>query len=1360
MSKNTNSLYQDWLSRCLSIDRPKLYRRLRELKMPAHSIDALDTRLAHAITSSQARYAERLNARPQIRYAEDLPVNARRAEIAQAIATHQVVIVCGETGSGKTTQLPKICLELGRGVAGLIGHTQPRRIAARATAARIAQELKSELGAAVGYKIRFTDKLSSDSYIKLMTDGILLAETQNDAYLNAYDTIIIDEAHERSLNIDFLLGYLKQLLPKRPDLKIIVTSATLDAQRFAHHFARENQNVPVIEVSGRLYPIEICYRPIDDEAKVANNSAQKPSGKSREDLYAAIADTVTEAHNLGSGDTLVFLPGEREIREAAEALCKTSHLMHKNGMEIMPLFARQSAQEQARIWSPSNGRRVVLTTNVAETSLTVPGIRYVIDSGLARINRYSYRNKVELLQIEKIAQSAAKQRAGRCGRVADGVCFRLYSEDDFNARLAHTEPEILRSSLAGVILRMKSLRLGSVEDFPFLEAPSPRMISDGYQLLQELGAVDDDKNLTALGHTLAKLPLDPKIGRMLLAARERDCLREVLVIASALSVQDPRERPADATGSADQAHAKFKGGEADMQSEFLWYVHCYRAFDEIWQHKSSSKQKAWCKQNFLSYLRMREWRDIHAQLHSLCSEHGWRENNQIANYEQIHKALLAGLLGHIGCKLEEASGPNVGAYQGARGIKFWLAGNAKKAGKWVVASELVDTTRLYARCIAKIEPEWIEEVGAHLLKTHVFDPYWSKQHGRVRAWVRGVMHGITLFARRACNYDLDLQLARELFIREALVAGEIDENSVRQMPFLHHNQKLMAEIERLEHKSRRPDVLVDEALIEAFYDEHIPAEVSDLRSFEAWRKQVELNQPRLLFLEREQLMRHEAAGITTDAFPAYMLVHGQRLKLSYNHAPNAVDDGVTLTVPLALLNQISAARCEWLVPGMLEEKVHLLCKTVPQKIRHRLQPIMDYVRSFIEQAADHDQPLLFTLQKHIETTVSLKLPVESLKAENLPTHCFMNFRVLDEHGRMLGQSRSLAELRARYREQVRALFDDASLKSAMLAAGISTANAEKRANDVEVPVSKSNSPISNAASAENIQNANDLSANYSELTTWSFGRLPELLEIKVAGRDVIGFPALVDMNTHVDLRPFDTEEEAALTHRQGLIRLFALNLKEQVKAIEKGLPGMRELALQAVTFTSEAELKAQILYASLDRACLQLPLPNDEPSFIERCNAARQRMTLIAQEIVRLASNILTEYSSSQKKLASIKAHTAAYEDMAQQLQQLMPKNFIAVQPYERLQHFARYLKGIQIRIDKLRTNPSRDVTLMNELSPLLRNYEREYVQQARAGIRDSKLEEFRWLLEELRVSLFAQELKTPMPVSVKRLQKIWQGHG
>ena len=1266
----------------------------------------------------EASIARRLAMRPAIEYDESLPVNERRGEIARAIAEHQVVIVCGETGSGKTTQLPKICLELGRGCAGLIGHTQPRRIAARATAARIAQELKSEPGRHVGYKIRFSDRVTPETYIKLMTDGILLAETQGDPLLRGYDTIILDEAHERSLNIDFLLGFLKQLLPQRPDLKVIVTSATLDAEKFSRHFG----NAPVIEVSGRLYPIEMRWRPVLDES----------ADKDRQ-IHDAIVDAVDEAQRAGPGDVLVFLPGEREIREAAEALRK--HAFTRAGgpasaaIEILPLFARQSAQEQSRVFQPHQGRRVVLATNVAETSLTVPGIRYVVDTGLARLKRYSHRNKIEQLQVEPIAQAAANQRAGRCGRVAAGICFRLYAEDDFAKRPPYTDPEILRSSLAGVILRMKALQLGDVADFPFLQPPLPKMVTDGYQLLGELGAVEEGRELTQLGRELAKLPLDPKIGRMILAARDEQALAEVLVIAAALSVPDPRERPAEKSGGlhgADQAHARWK----DEKSEFLSYLKLWHAADEAWKHESSSKLKLWCRQNFISWLRLREWRDIYGQLHALCTEHGWKENQQPASYEAIHRALLSGLLGNVGLKSEDE-----GHYLGAHGIKFHVHPGStliKKAGRWIMAAELMETSRLFARCVARIEPEWLERVGAHLVKRHVYEPHWEKNSGQVVAWERATLHGLLLYAKRRVQFGRpgaanvsagETRLARELFIRGALVNGEVHEDFLRRAKFLQHNRKLIAEIEALEHKSRRPDVLVDEELIHAFYDSRLPEDAVSLAAFDAWRKNAEARQAKLLFLEREQLMRHEAAGITTDSFPHTMEFHGQHLPLAYHHDPGAADDGVTLSLPLPALNQISASRCDWLVPGLLKEKVLALLKTLPQKYRQRLQPLDAFAQRFCEEPHDHGEAPVRALTRAVEETLAMKIPLDAFRPGELRPHLLMNFRLLDEHGSTLAMSRSLPDLRAEHGGRVASAFADVMLEG----------------------------PTGDAAPD-----------GQAGLTAWTFGNLPELMEVEVSGQAgkirMVGFPALVDEGDSVALRVFDTPDKARVQHRRGLRRLFALGLREQVKSMEKGLPGARELALQFMGMGSEQELREQLVAATLERTCLFDPLPVSAAEFEARKESARAKVILVAQEFVRLLATLLAEYTVLQKKIVSMqKAFPQACADITAQMAELLCKDFIVATPFERLAHFPRYLKAAVMRLDKLRADADRDARLMREWQTLGKLCERERALHSRSGVADPFLEEFRWLLEELRVALFAQELRTPTPVSAKRLQKMWE---
>ena len=1325
----------------------------------------------------------------QIEFPEGLPVSARRDEIMAAMDQHQVIIVCGETGSGKTTQLPKIALALGRGKlnakpgerARMIGHTQPRRIAASSVAKRIAEELKTPLGEVVGFKVRFQDRLSKNASVKLMTDGILLAETQTDPLLQAYDTIIIDEAHERSLNIDFLLGYLRQILPRRPDLKIVVTSATIDADRFAKHFASRNGPAPVIMVSGRTFPVEQRYRPFEESRDYGLNEA--------------MADAVDELWQGGAGgDILIFLPGEREIREAADHLRK--HLAHQpltRNAEVLPLFARLSQAEQDQIFEASNGRRIVLATNVAETSLTVPGIRYVIDAGTARVKRYSLRSKVEQLMVEPISQAAANQRAGRCGRVANGICIRLYDDKDFAGRPRFTDPEILRSSLAGVILRMKSLHLGVVEDFPFIEAPSKRAITDGYQLLAELGAVDDDNELTPIGQELARLPLDPRVGRMILEARGREALDEVLVIASAMSVQDVRDRPMDAQAQADQQHAKFD----DDKSEFTGYLKLWKWIHDARggptahghpvkpgvtnrgqlgvtkgaglpatsgmpapsvmpanagihapasTHKLSNRQyEQLLRQNFINIRRVREWRDTHTQLLTVVAEHKWRINTQPASYEQLHLSMLAGLLGNVGYKLEDEE-----AYLGARGIKFHKHPGAhlsKKPGRWIVVAELVETTRLFGRGIAAIEPQWLEQVGAHLLRKQVLDPHWEKKSAEVVALERATLYGLVVYSGRRTAYSrVDLHGAREIFIREALVGDQWE----TKLPFLAANHKMIAKVEELEHKSRRQDVLVDDELIYAFYDAQIPPEVMSGYSFERWYKHASRENPKLLYLSKEELMRHEAAGITSAAFPKYIRLGGVDCAAAYLHEPGDARDGVTVSVPIYALNQVSEERGEWLVPGMLKDKVLALVKSLHQKPRARLVPLPDYAEGFVQSAEFGQGSLMEALLKAVRDKTQLDVKRNDFKLDMLSPHLFMNYRVVDEHGRQLGMGRNLPALKAELGSLARGAFQAlAALKAKEVVQG---GDAQPDAGKVVQAVKAAPARAPGAAVAAKTQPP-PASAS-TPLTDWTFGELPELMEIQRGGHTLIGFPALIDKGTHVEIDIFDEPDVAAAKHRAGLRRLVALQIKEPLKYLEKNIPDLQKMAMVYMPLGTADELRDQIIEVALDRAYLADPLPSDAASFKARVEEGRTRLNLIAQEVARLASGILTEYAAAARKLKDAKPPKDVADDVNAQLQRLMPKRFIAQAPYAQLQHFSRYLKGITLRLDKLRGDPARDNQRMAELRPLDQRYTRRLAELK--GTHDARLDEFRWLLEELRISLFAQELRTPQPVSLKRLEKVW----
>jgi ATP-dependent helicase HrpA len=1088
--------------------------------------------------------------------------------------------------------------------------------------------------------------------------------------------------------------------------------------------------------------VEIRYRPVEpldtNDGKPAQTSSQK--GKEQRDLMDAVVDAVDEVARIGSGDVLVFLPGEREIRDAAEALRKH----HPPHVEILPLFARLSAQEQERVFKLSNSRRIVLATNVAETSLTVPGIRYVVDAGLARVKRYSYRNKGEQLQIEPIAQSAANQRAGRCGRVAAGVCIRLYEERDYLQRPKFTEPEILRSSLAAVILRMKSLRLADVETFPFIEPPMGRAVADGYQLLQELGAVDDSNQLTPIGKQLAKLPLDPRVGRMILAARDSACLTEVLIIAAALSVQDPRDRPMDAQGAADNAHKKF----ADEKSEFQSYLNIWKWFEDAIEHKKSNRQLMDnCRANFLSQLRLREWRDVHSQLLTIVREQGWRLNEAAATYEQLHCALLVGLLGNVGFKAEDEP-----YYLGARGIKFHIwPGSAlvKKAGKWIMAAELVDTTRLYARCIAQIQPQWLERVGGHLLKKSYGEPRWEKRTAQVSAYERATLYGLVVYSQRRINYGaINPEHAREIFIRDGLVAGEFETHA----PFFAHNQKLIREIENLEHKSRRLDVLVDEELIVAFYDKLIPAEIHNGSGFEKWHKDATAKNPKLLYLNRDDLMRHEAAGVTTELFPKQMTVAGVGMALSYHFEPGAPRDGVTLTVPLYALNQVAADRCDWLVPGMLKEKVHLLLKSLPQKLRRHCVPLPDYAAGFCQRidarSAFGKGNLLDALMADVREQTGIATKTTDFKFETLPAHHFMNFKVVDEHGRQLDMGRNLANLQAEFGGQARESFQKLAENAPVASIESSTAG---------TPRSEQKMPHSVPANAAGKSSQAGSAPQHEHLTAWTFGELPELLEIQQGKQTLIGFPALVDKGTYCNLEVFDDPAEAARVNRGGIRRLLALQLKEQLKYLEKNIPGLQQMGMQFMPLGSQEELRDQIIQAGMDRACLQEPLPTNAAEFDARKDEGKSRLGLLVNEIARLAAQILTEYHSLPKKLQGIKAHAQAAADIHAQLQGLIGKRFIVETDYAQLVHFPRYLKAINVRLEKLRADPARDARLTAEWTQAALQWQRAQKERNNGKNNDPKMAEFRWLLEELRVSLFAQELRTPMPVSPKRLQKVWE---
>ena len=1258
---------------------------------------------------SPATLEVRLANLPRPTYPDELPVVARREDIARAIRENQVVIICGETGSGKTTQLPKICLELQRGVKGLIGHTQPRRIAARTVATRIAQELKSPLGQAVGYKVRFSDKVSPNTYIKLMTDGILLAETQGDPLLKRYDTIIIDEAHERSLNIDFLLGYLKRLLPRRRDLKVIVTSATIDAERFSKHF----DGAPVIEVSGRMFPVEVRYRPLKTKASLTPRPSAPlpvfpgPDGRGEkavqedEDIEAAILDAVDDlARDRTGGDILVFLPGEREIRETAEALRKH----HPAGAEILPLFARLSHEDQDRVFKPHGGQRIVLATNVAETSLTVPGIRYVIDAGLARVNRYSYRNKVELLQIEKISRASANQRSGRCGRVAAGVCIRLYDEEDFAARDEFTDPEILRTSLAAVILRMKSLKIGDVEDFPFLEPPPPRMIADGYQLLAELGAVDDDNQLTKIGWQLAKFPIDPRISRMILAAKQENCLAEVLIIASALSVQDPRDRPFDRAEAADRAHQPFQ----DERSDFLAYLKIWQFFDEAIKHKKSNRKlMEQCQAHFLSQRRMREWRDIHGQLAAVTGEMGLHENEIPATFEQIHRALLAGLLGNLGFKNDE------GEYLGARGIKFTIFPGSvlrKAQPKWVMAAELVETQRLYARCVAKIDPDWIERIAGEMVKRHHFDPHWEKDRAMVTAYERVTLYGLTIVPKRSVHYGpINPREAREIFIRRALVDGDYQTGA----KFFVKNQMVIKEVQALEHKARKHDVLVDEHTLFAFFDELIPPEIHNGAAFEAWRVEAEKQNPQLLYLTRDYLMRHSAMDITEEQFPETLDVGDTAFKLRYRFEPAHPLDGVTVTVPLHLLNTLEETPFDWLAPGMIRDKVGAYLKALPKTLRRNLFPLPEQVTAFLS-ACDTRKPFTTALADFVRSRAGQPVSPEVWDGAQIPAHLKMNFRVIDDAGRELANERDLAALKVQLGQAAQLTFGTMG--------------------KAETGIERDN------------------------LKVWDCGDLPQQISFTRNGRKLTGYPALVDERDSVAIRLFDVKQAADAAMRLGVTRLMRLALKEQIKQLEKNLRGFDQAAMQLRGVAGVDDLREDVIAAITDRAFIgDDALPRSQKDYEAQLKRARTRLPAVSEGACRLLAAVGVEYHQVSLALGNAKgvlSRPAA--DIKAQLSRLIFKGFFRATPWEQLTHLPRYLQAMLRRLEKYPRDVERDGKHAASIGGWWKQYEELLERQTQAGTVDSRLHEVRWHIEELRVSLYAQELKTPYPISYKRLEKFW----
>ncbi|NOX75713.1 MAG: ATP-dependent RNA helicase HrpA [Gammaproteobacteria bacterium] len=1292
---------------CLLRHQPRLQKRLAQLAGQTQRRKENAKKLAalrDEISRSQADRAQRVANLPQPQFPEALPVSGRREEIAEAIAQNQVIIVAGETGSGKTTQIPKICLALGRGTGGLIGHTQPRRIAARTVAQRIAEELGSSLGEQVGFKVRFSDHMQPGAYIKLMTDGILLAELAHDRDLLQYDTLIIDEAHERSLNIDFLLGYFKQLLPRRPDFKLIITSATIDTGRFSRHF----DNAPVIEVSGRTYPVELRYRPLLDDGD--ENGA---------DPVAAILRAVDElAESEGPGDTLVFLSGEKEIRDTTEALRKH----HPSHTEILPLYSRLSAQEQNRVFQPGRGRRIVLATNVAETSLTVPGIRFVVDPGKARISRYSYRTKVQRLPIEAISQSSASQRSGRCGRVSAGVCIRLYAEEDFIARPVFTEPEIQRTNLASVILQMRNLGLGDPEAFPFIDPPDRRYISDGFRLLQELGAIDEHRALTVLGEKLSHLPLDPKIGRMILAAEDNDCLAEVLIIASALSVQDPRERPSDKQQQADEKHAVLR----DEKSDFMSLLTLWQHSREQQKQLSKNQWRKYCRQNFLSFMRMKDWADTHQQLRSQVKNMGLHINTHAANYEQIHCALLSGLLSHVGTRDEPeektpsqkkttgetapAKRKKTNRYLGARNTEFFLfpgSGLAKKSPRWVMSAELVQTSRLFARQNASVEPEWIESAAHHLLKREYSEPYWDKRCGRVSAFETVRLYGLVLHARRRINFSpIDPLQARQIFIREALVNGEYR----TQATFFAHNQKTLADARELEDQARSSGIVVDDEQLFQFFDEKIPDAICSHASFEKWRKQAEHENQNVLRLSTDDVLVSGKHNNKCD-YPAELDVGGVTLPLSYCFNPGGSDDGVTVTVPLGALNQLNETAFEWLVPGLLAEKITALLKSLPKNIRKQLVPVPDTAEAIGEALMLNGGSLLDAIGEQLLAR-HITVNRQDWRLETIPEHLKMRFRIVDQTQKEVGNGRELGVLQARLGSHA-------------------VADIENNAGDHRWPT--------------------------EGVLTWDFGVLPEFIEQAGEGSRYRAYPALTDKGDSVGISLQDSATAAERVHRQGLLRLATIHFARELKYLKRHLPDIKTLCLQYASLGQCETLKEDLVRSILDR-CFFTPGYDirDGETFASRMQQYKPQLMNTANDTVALCANILQRQHDIRKQLQSNNVIAPELRaDIEQQLTQLIFPGFLTDTAGEWLSHLPRFLRAIQLRLEKQVSSPASDDEKYQHLKPLLLSVAElaEKITIKRGGSAEG-LQQLRWMLEEYRVSLFAQELKTSMPISPKRIEK------
>lgn len=1289
---------QQLIPQTMGRDQFRFSRKLRDLqariKQNKPSDKAVQS-LQQQVAASVALKQQRQQACPTVELAEGLPISGRADEIRDLIEKHQVVILAGETGSGKTTQLPKICLAMGRGIGGLIGHTQPRRIAARTVASRIAEELNSPLGEAVGYQVRFTDHSSDNTHIKLMTDGILLAEIQNDRYLNKYDTLIIDEAHERSLNIDFLLGYIKTILPKRPDLKVIVTSATIDLERFSMHF----NDAPVLEVSGRTYPVEVHYRPMAERDDAL------------QDAIVATVEEILQSESVSSrrgGDILVFLSGERDIRETALAL-RRADLPH---IEVLPLYARLSLAEQNKVFNGHRGRRIVLATNVAETSITVPGIRYVIDPGTARVSRYSYRSKVQRLPIEAISQASANQRKGRCGRVSEGVCYRLYDETDFVQRPEFTDAEILRTNLAAVILQMLNLRIGDIRDFPFVDKPDQRLINDGFKLLQELQAVDKQGRLTRSGRQLMTLPVDPRLGRMLLAAKEFNSLNEVLIIVSAMAVQDPRERPADKQQAADEKHRRFR----DEHSDFIAYINLWQYAEEQRQELSKSQFRKLCKREYLSFLRLQEWREIHHQLLLACKKLGFKLNSSAggegAGYDAVHKALLPGLLGQIGHKAEDKE------YLGARNRRFHIfpgSSQAKKGPKWMAAGQLLETSRLFAHQVAKIEPLWVIKAAEHLLKRTQYEPHYEVKSGQVMAYERVSLYGLVLVEKQRVGFSqIDPKLSREIFIRAALVEG----NYRGKGRFFSINKALIEEVQELEAKTRRRDILVDDEVIFRFYDERVAAHVVNLAGFEKWRKDTEQTEPTLLCMDRGYLMQHDASAVSEAQFPTQLEWDGLSFPLQYHFEPNHPEDGVSVQVPVAALHLVPEKRLEWVIPGILRDKCIALVKGLPKQWRKHFVPVPAYVDKALASLKADNSGLCDALAHQLKRHTGVDVPADCWSVDAVDDYYRFNVQVIDEAGKVLAQGRDLRTLRERYRDQLQ----------------------------------------------DTLQSEDD-SFERGGIEQWDFNELPETVKLERAGMTITAYPVLADDGNSVALSLKDNPLEAQVSSRQGAVRLAVLSMKQTTKYLRKELMKGKDLGLTVVALGKREQVVDDLIMAAVARACFtrdgEFVLPRSHAGFEQCLEQGKDQVVAVAQELESLLVETLSTIVAIKKAIKTSKnalAIATAAGDINQQLSRLLYPGFLYDTPIYWLRQFPRYMKAIQQRLDKAPQQLQKDKLWTHELDELWQLWQNAVEREgAELVMGNPQKVEYRWMLEEYRVSIFAQNLKTVKPVSAKRLKKLWQ---